>query len=86
MRKLLLIPLVLVLNACATATIHEVCSEPQVAARYKDYDQCYAEVTAQREAKEQRKLAWRQSWSQLGHNTIQCSSTQNGPFTSTTCR
>jgi len=45
MRKLLLIPLVLVLNACATATIHEVCSEPQVAARYKDYDQCYAAVS-----------------------------------------
>lgn len=38
----------LCLSACAS-TVHERCSKPKVAARYRDYDQCYSEEAMKRE-------------------------------------
>lgn len=55
--KLLLITSLLILSACAHKTIHQICSEPDTAAKYKNYDQCYAEETSNQEQRIRRGAA-----------------------------
>jgi hypothetical protein len=44
--KLMMILAIVTTPACAGITVHEHCSDPDVASRYRDYDQCYTEVAA----------------------------------------
>lgn len=53
--RLVILTLALIGFGCATKTVHEVCSNPANLSRFKDYDQCYAEVTKDRERKEARR-------------------------------
>lgn len=84
MRLSIMLILLLSLAGCAHATIHEICSDPDTLSRYKDYNQCYAEETANREAKRQRHLAWMRSMQ--NNNSMRCVSTQNGSFINTNCQ
>jgi hypothetical protein len=86
MRTTLIMIVLLALTGCAHATIHEICSNPDVVSRYRDYDQCYAEESAIRQRKEEARKLFARSWGSLGsNNNVQCTSIQNGSFTNTTC-
>jgi uncharacterized protein YceK len=57
MKSILLAFSFLALSGCAT--VHEQCMKPSIAAKYRDYDQCYAERSAEAEQR-------RQAWSHMG--------------------
>lgn len=59
MYKTMMVLICMLFVGCAHKTIHEVCSDVTTLSHYRDYDQCYAEETARREAK-------RQAWSRVG--------------------
>lgn len=82
MKQFIAMVSLVILSGCAHATIHEICSDPDVVSRYKDYDQCYAEESA---AREQRKAAWKSAWAPKPK--IECTTTNNGGmFSHTTCQ
>ncbi len=46
MMKFKVLAILFLVTGCAHKTIHEYCTEPDVAERYRDYTQCYAETQA----------------------------------------
>lgn len=58
MRMIAIAMLALGFTSCATQSIHKYCSNPDTVAEYKDYNECYAEVSARRE---ERRLAFKQA-------------------------
>lgn len=55
MKYLLFVSLFLTVTGCATKSIHEECSNPQVSGKYLNYEQCYSERTHQRDMDAQAK-------------------------------
>jgi hypothetical protein len=87
MLKKLVILMMLSLTGCAHATIHQICSRPDVLEKYQDYNECYKEETAERQRKHERKQNFARNWSNsfASHKSTNCQSVTNGAFTSTNC-
>lgn len=71
LKKLTLIG-ILVLTGCAHATVHQVCSRPEVLKEYRDYDQCYEEVTIERQQAHERRQNFARNWSNSFSNHNRC--------------
>jgi hypothetical protein len=41
MKNKVLLLILFVISSCSSMTVHEYCTVPENAAKYKDYDQCY---------------------------------------------
>lgn len=50
MRAIIVLSLVSFTFGCAHKTVHEECSTPEIVKRYRDYDQCYQEISGARAA------------------------------------
>ena len=74
MKYLILATIILGSLGCSSKTVHEQCSDPEVAVKYRDYNQCYAEISAAHERKRQ---AWRNMGQSIQQSTRQPSGTTN---------
>jgi hypothetical protein len=75
------------LTGCAHATIHQICSRPEVLEKYQDYNECYQEETAERQRAHERKQNFARNWSNAfaARRATNCQSVTNGAYTSTNC-
>jgi len=76
MTLLLLLSILVAITGCAT--VHQQCSDPKIAAQYRDYDQCYAERSADRERR-------RKAWSDAGDSFQQSMNNASRQPTQTNC-
>lgn len=78
--KRIAITLLTILSACASNP-HERCSDPSIASRYRDYDQCYSAETSRQAA---RHAAWQQAWAPLAQGqssrSISCQNIGNTQY------
>jgi hypothetical protein len=81
-RVVLILMAGLMFNGCAHKTIHEQCSDEDTASHYRDYDQCYSELSAKREHKRQ---AWANAFKPAERVSASCSSRSIGGTTYTDC-
>lgn len=65
------------------ATVHKKCMDPDVVSQYRDYNQCYQEISA---ARERARHAWEDMFKTEPNRSISCNTTGStiGNFNSST--